>query len=206
MVGLKTKNIGVDGVAELFATRTTASLLSVFVLHSDQVFYQKELVDLAGSPLYLVQRELKRLERAGLVSRMPRGRQVEYAVRREHPAFPGLRDALLRTIALGDRMRALFTGLGGVDFAFVFGSVAGGEASASSDLDVMVIGDIGLRGVAERVVPLVRDLGREPNLVVLDLESLRTRIGSGDGFVHAVLKGPKIWVIGDDDRLAAALE
>lgn len=202
IVGLKTKTIGDNGLASLFATRTTAALLAAFSLHPDRVFYQKELVDFTGSSLYLVQRELKRLERTGLVVRIPRGRQVEYAVRREHPAFSGLSDALLRTVALGDRLRALFAGLEDIDLVFVFGSVAGGKASASSDLDVMVVGDIGLRAVAERVVPLTRELAREPNLVVMDLETFRARARSGDGFVASVIGGPKIWVIGDEEKLA----
>ncbi len=205
MVGLKTKHVGAEGLADLFATRTTAALLAVFSLHPARVFYQKELVDLSGSSLYLVQRELKRLERAGLVVRIPRGRQVEYAVRREHPAFPGLKDALLRTVALGDRLRALFAGPEDAHLVFVFGSVAGGEASASSDLDVMVVGDLGLREVAERVVPLTRELGREPNLVVMDLETFRSRSRAGDGFVASMIDGPKIWIVGDEEKLAAAL-
>lgn len=205
MVGLKTSNVGVEGLAAIFATRTTAVLLAIFSLDPDRVFFQKELVDLSGSSLYLVQRELKRLERIGLVQRMPRGRQVEYAVRREHPAFPGLQDALLRTVALGDRLRSLFAATECVDLVFVFGSVAAGQTSASSDLDVMVVGDLSLREVAERVVPLTRDLGHEPNLVVMDLETFRSRGRAGEGFITSVIGGPKIWVVGDEEKLAAVL-
>lgn len=188
---------------DIFATRTTARILAVFALRPDAVFYQKEIVDLTGSSLYLVQRELRRLERAGLIARSERGRHVEYRALTSHPAFPGIRDALLRTIALGDGLRASLEDLPGVDLAFVFGSVARGEATSSSDVDLMVIGDLSTRQVAERIVPLMRDLGREANLVAMDAKTLRSRVDTDDHFVSTVLADPKIWLMGDDDELAA---
>jgi predicted nucleotidyltransferase len=203
MVGPTTNTVGADAFVDIFATRTTARILAVFALRPDAVLYQKEIVDLTGSSLYLVQRELKRLERTGLIARSERGRHVEYRALTSHPAFPGIRDALLRTIALGDALRASLEGLPDVRLAFVFGSVARGEATSSSDIDLMVVGDLGTRQVAESVVPLMRDLGREANLVVMDPNTLRSRADAGDHFVSTVLADPKIWLVGDDHELAA---
>ena len=106
MIGVKTNNVGEGSFSMLFATPTLARLLAIFALDPAKRFFQKELVGATGSSLYLVQRELKRLEGAGLISRVLRGRQVEYAVNTGHPAFSGLREALLNTIALADRLRA----------------------------------------------------------------------------------------------------
>jgi predicted nucleotidyltransferase len=202
MVGLKTNKVGVSSLEALFATPTLARLLAVFALEPERRFYQKELVMTSGSSLYLVQRELKRLEAAGLISRTPRGRQVEYVANTVHPAFAGLRDALLNTIAMADRLRSVFQSLEGARLVFIFGSIARGDEDPDSDIDLLVIGDLGLREVATRVVPAFRDAGREPNIVVLTEAEMSERLRVGDSFLATVLGEPKIWIIGDEGELA----
>lgn len=192
-----------SALAGIFATPTLAALLAVFARQPERSFYQKELVEATGGSLYLVQRELRRLETAGLVARTPRGRHVEYRACTDHPAFPGLREALLRSIALGDVLRAALSDVPGVRLAFVFGSFARGEDTAESDVDLFVVGDLGLRDVATRVVPNLRDIGREPNIVVMSDGDFRERLASGEHFVSAVLAEPKVWLVGDDHELAA---
>lgn len=205
MIGTETNIVGASSLASIFATPTLAALLGVFAREPERRYYQKELVSLTGCSLYLVQRELGRLERAGLVIRTPRGRQVEYVPNVAHPAFRGLREALLRTLVLGEPIRKALESAEGVRLAFVFGSVARGEDQNGSDLDLMVIGDLGLRDVAKLIVPVLRDLGREPNIVVLTAEEFGARASEGEHFVAAVLGEPKLWVLGDDSQLAELL-
>lgn len=195
--------VGMRSIAAIFATPTLAALLAVLVREPERRYYQKQLVDLTGGSLYLVQRELGRLERTGLVIRIPRGRQVEYEVNASHPAFHGLREALLRTLALGDSIRSAVESVPGVRLAFVFGSVARGDDTGASDLDLLVIGDVGLRDISASLMPVLRRLGREPNLVVLSEGELRTRARQGEHFVATVMGDPKLWVVGDDEQLAA---
>lgn len=192
-------------IVGIFATPTLAALLSVFARAPERTYIQKELVEETGGSLYLVQRELKRLEDAGLVARETRGRQVEYTANVQHPAFAGLREVLLATVALGDRLRAAFQDLAGVRLAFVFGSVAAGDETPESDLDVFVVGDLSLRDVSTRLVPVLRDVGREPNIITMSESELRDRAAGADHLVTTVLAGPKLWVVGDDDELAAVV-
>ncbi|MBN2848075.1 MAG: nucleotidyltransferase domain-containing protein [Coriobacteriia bacterium] len=190
-------------ITSIFATPTLASLLGVFARDPERTYIQKELVEASGGSLYLVQRELKRLEEAGLVARETRGRQVEYTVNAGHPAFAGIREALLATTGLGDRLRDALADLPDIRLAFIFGSVAAGTDTAESDLDVFVVGPLGLRDVAARLVPALRGIGREPNIVVMTEAELRERLAAGDHFVSTVMAEPKLWLAGDDDELAA---
>lgn len=192
-------------IVGIFATPTLAALLAVFAREPERTYIQKELVHETGGSLFLVQRELKRLEDAGLVARETRGRQVEYTANVQHPAFAGLREVMLATVALGDRLRTAFHDLPGVRLAFVFGSVATGDASPDSDLDVFVVGDLSLRDVSTRLVPVLRDVGREPNIITMSEGEFRERALRGDHLVATVVAGPKMWVVGDDDELAAVV-
>jgi predicted nucleotidyltransferase len=192
-----------SALAGIFATPTLAALLAVLAREPERSFYQKELVEATGGSLYLVQRELRRLEAAGLVTRTPRGRHVDYRACTDNPAFPGLREALLRSVALGDVLRAALAGVEGVRLAFVFGSLARDEATPGSDVDIFVVGTLGLRDVATRVLPSLRDIGREPNIAVMSEDEFRKRVAAGEHFVSTVLAAPKLWLVGDGDDLAA---
>jgi hypothetical protein len=51
----------------LFSSPTMVALLEIFFLHPEEEFYQRQLESFTRKPLISIQRELKRLERAGLV-------------------------------------------------------------------------------------------------------------------------------------------
>lgn len=85
--------------------------------------------------------------------------------------------------------------------AFVFGSSASGKAGASSDVDLLVMGKVGLPTLVPRLLPLTSTLGREINPHVLSRESFSDKSRTGDALMASVLTFPKIWIQGDDDEL-----
>ncbi len=77
-----------------------------------------------------VQRELARLEAAGLVTTSRVGRQKHYQANERAPVFSELRGIVLKTSGLGDVLRdALSPFHGDIRAAFVFGSIAKGSDS-----------------------------------------------------------------------------
>lgn len=195
--------VGHPTVASLFASDTLVSLLAHFALYPERSFYQRELARLTNSNLHLVQRELARLESVGLVTRVPRGRQVDYAIVTSHPAWPPLQDLLLRTEALAIRFaRALEPAGDPIALAWIFGSIARGDARPDSDLDLMIIGEVSLRGLSQLELPGTPELGRELNIVTYSPAEFRERIATDNHFVAALLDSPRIWVKGTDDELA----
>jgi predicted nucleotidyltransferase len=193
-----TKSIGDGGWEGLFASGTLARLLTTLLTRPETHFYQKELADGAGTGLYAVQRELVRLEKAGLVVRTPRGNRVYYRANRSHPAFEDLKRVILKTMGLGNALRAALAPLAGrVRVAFIYGSFARGEETAGSDIDLLLVGDLTLREASAVLGPAGRDLGREFNATVYPPEEFRTKAREGHHFISEVLKGEKIYLIGD---------
>jgi len=198
-IGRMTKSIGDGGWEGLFASRTLARLLTTLLTRPDTAFYQKELVNDARTGLYAVQRELARLERAGLVVKTPRGNRVYYRANRSHPAFEDLKRVILKTMGLGHALRAALTPLANrVRVAFIYGSLARGEERAGSDIDLLLVGELTLRDASAVLGPVGRNLGREFNATVYTPEEFRTKATEGHHFISAVLKGEKIYLIGDE--------
>jgi predicted nucleotidyltransferase len=200
--GRSTKNLGDRGWVGLFASPTMARLLTVFLTHAEKDFYQKELAEATGAGLYTVQRELARLDKAGLVTRMPRGNRVYYRANRAHPAFEDLKRAILKTSGLGEALRAALASLADrVRVAFIYGSFARGEEKAGSDIDILLVGDLSLREASTVLGPAGRELGREFNPAVYPPDEFKTKVAEGHPFLTELLKGEKIYLVGDEHEI-----
>ena len=201
-IGRTTNSIGDKGWADLFASRTLAQLLTTFLTHPEKDFYQKELADTADARLYAVQRELVRLVKADLVSRTPRGNRVYYRANRGHPAFEDLKRVVLKTLGLGEALRAALAPLAGrVQVAFIYGSFARGQETAESDMDLLMVGDLALRDASAVLGPVARELGREFNPTVYPPDEFRAKAKEGHQFIADLLKSEKIYLIGDEHDL-----
>ena len=82
-----TKRSQLSSLAELFPNPTLVKVLSLFLLHPEKEFYQRGIAETTGNALLQVQRALKRIERAGLVTKTKRGNMVYYKADRMHPAL-----------------------------------------------------------------------------------------------------------------------
>lgn len=201
-LGRTTSILGDAGWIEIFASLTMARLLAILLTHADKTFYQKELAEALDTGLYTVQRELARLEKAGLVMRMPSGNRVYYKTNRNHPAFEDLKRVIVKTLGLGRALREALAPLSDrVRVAFIYGSFACGEETEESDMDLLLVGDLSLRDASAVLGAAGRELGREFNAVVYLPDEFKTKVAKGHHFATEVLKGKKIYLIGDEREI-----
>ncbi len=86
---------------------------------------------------------------------------------------------------------------------FIFGSVARSEEKAESDIDLMVIGKIGLRKVSHILSGITEKLGREINPHVLTPQDFKKKISNQEHFLTQVMDTKKIFIIGSENELKA---
>ena len=99
------------GFAAVFASPTLVWLLRSFLARPDADFYQRELIGLSESRLLQVQRDLLRLEGAGLVARRRHGDRVYYRACSDHPAFADVQAVFAKTVGVADVLRAVLDGV-----------------------------------------------------------------------------------------------
>ena len=186
--------------------QTRRALLGLLYGVPDRAFYLREIAAQVGSGMGQVQRELGRLSRTGILRRFEQGRHVFYQADRRCPIFEELRGLVVKTVAGADHLRQALSELEDrIAVAFVFGSVARGEDSAESDLDLFVVGAVSLQEVVTAIDPLERTLGRQINPTVYPPEELRSKLAGGHHFLTAVLADEKIFVIGTQNELGELL-
>jgi predicted nucleotidyltransferase len=143
---------------------------------------------------------LELLTAAGLVQRTVRGRQVYFQADREAAIFPELRELFAKTAGLADILREALAPLGPrIVVAFVFGSAARGDLRATSDIDLLVIGDASFDDVVGALAAAQERLGREINPTVYPPAEFRLK--ARHHFLTSVLQEPKIFVAGGTHEL-----
>lgn len=173
-------------------------ILGLLLLHPEQSFYVREIMRLAGVPSGSLHRELTSLTAAGLLTRRESGSQVLYQADPSCPLFDELAGIFRKTTGLADVLREALEPLGeGVRTAFVFGSVAQGKESGTSDVDVMVLGSVRFERVVEVLMPFGERLRREINPVVMRPAEFRDKLAARDRFVSRVAREPKLFIKGD---------
>lgn len=175
-------------------------LLSLLLMRPGQGFHLREVARLTGVDAGNAQRALKRLAQAGLVIGTRTGNQLRYEANRDSPVFAELQGLFRKTAGLADVLRGALEPLAPrIEFAFVFGSVARGEEGPSSDVDLLVVGDVTFNEVVMAIYPLHALIGREVNPVVLTHAEFRQRVAE-KSFVTRVMSGKKLMLLGTFDE------
>jgi predicted nucleotidyltransferase len=186
---------------DIVSSKRKAEVLRLLFGLEPKEFYLRDLVRQSRLALRTVQLELVRLVKAGLVTSRRDGNRVYYQANRNNPLYPDLRNIVLKTAGLANVLREALRG-GDIDFAFVFGSIAAEAARPESDVDLMVIGPLGLRQLAQRISRVAMEIGREINPHVMTREDFAARRRSGDHFVTSLLASPRLFIIGTENELA----
>ncbi len=182
--------------------RTRQTLLALLYARADQERLQESLIQLAGLGRGTVQRELAFLVRAGIVTRTVRGRQVYFQANPASPIYSELRGLVVKTVGVADALRAALAPLAGrIHAAFIYGSVAKGTERRASDVDVMVIGEVSFAEASEALALVQETIGREVNPSVYPPAEFRAKLAAKHHFLRTVLKGEKIFLIGDEHEL-----
>ena len=172
-------------------------VLGLLLLRPDEALHGREIARRTGLPAGTITRELTKLAEVGLLKRTKRGNQQVYSADTNGPIFTELASILRKTSGLADvLLQALAPAASKLRLAFVFGSVARGQETAGSDVDVMLIGDLGFREAVELLHPCQATLGREVNPKLFSTREF-TEKAATEPFLIDVLAKPKIFLIGN---------
>ena len=188
------------GVASALFTKVQQRVLGVLFGNPGRSFYANEVIALAESGTGAVQRELARLETAGLVTVTRMGKQKHYQANAAAAVFEELRGLVLKTSGLTDVLRVALAPLAEqITAAFVYGSVAKRQDTATSDIDLMVVSNsLSYADLFAALEDATHQLGRQVNPTVYSRQELAKRIRADNAFITRLMEQPKLWLIGEE--------
>ena len=181
--------------AELLSSRARAEIFRLLFNGTGDELHVREIERRSGLNDSTLRQELRKLVRLDLVQSRRDSNRVYYRAKTESPLYPEIRNLVLKTSGLSDVLKSALTDKR-IRVAFVFGSIAGGEEKAGSDVDLMVIGQLGLRDLSRLLSGIEEKIGREVNPHVLREEEFRKRIRAKEHFVSSIMETPKMFIIG----------
>lgn len=198
--------MSVVSVADALFTKTQQRVLGLLYGKPDKSFYTNEILRLADMGRGTVTRELEKLANAGLVVVSKEGNQQHYQANADNPIFEELVSIARKTFGVADVIREALMSLDEkFDSAFIYGSVAMSEATANSDIDLLVISDsLAYADLMANLMAAEKVLSRPINPSVYDAEQFKRKCREGNAFISKVMEQPKIWLKGSENDISAA--
>lgn len=192
-------------LSDALFTQTQQRVLAHLFGQPGRRYGVSELIQLTGAGSGAVQRELARLAGSGVLKVERQGNQKLYSANPQCPIHDELASIVRKTFGLAEPLREALAPLADrLHAAFVYGSVARGADTASSDIDLLLVSDsLDYAETMAALSPTIATLGREIHPTLYTREELGRRLRQGNAFITKVMAQPRLWLVGSDDALAA---
>lgn len=191
---------------DVLFTSTQKKVLGLLFGNPDRKFFSSEIIRLADAGSGAVQRELAALSTSGLINVETQGKQKYYLANHNSPIFEELRSIIRKTVGLTEPLKqALKDTQTDIKIAFVYGSIAKGTDTATSDIDLLVVSDdLSLAELYAALSATETSLGRKINPTLYTSTEFEKRIHSKNFFIKKILESEYIILVGDKNVLEAA--
>lgn len=186
----------------ILSSRVRAEIFRLLFGLNEKELHMREMERQAALSLGTIRQDLQKLVKLDLVKARRDGNRLYYRANTDHPLYPEIRNLVLKTAGLVEVIKSALD-REGIEVAFIFGSLARNKERAESDVDLMVIGTIGLRSLSSRLAGVSDQIGREINPHSLSIEEFRRRKQNGNHFLSNVIESPKLFIIGSENDLEA---
>ena len=187
---------------KIVSSKVRAAFFRILFGISPQELHLREIQRRSGLAIETVRKEAVKLETLGIIQKRRDGNRTYFKANMEHPIYKEIHQLVVKTSGLADILRKALT-IDDIHFAFVFGSIANGNANIESDIDLFIIGETTLRQVSNMLKEPSLYLGRKINSHVMTLKEFIRRKSQGEHFVNNVLQSQKLMIIGTEHELAA---
>ncbi len=191
-------------VSALFP-KTRRAVLATTLMHPERWWFLADLARQIGVPPSSLQREMESLVEAGILLRRQEGKQVYFKPDPDCPILGELQGIITKTLGLVDVLRQTLAPFKkAIKLAFVYGSIARCEELSESDVDLMIVGNVGLADLSQAIHKAQEWLAREVNPTLCSPQEFAEKLKQGHHFLTTVLAGEKLFILGSKDDLAEA--
>ena len=192
-----------NNLLDALLPRTRQNILATLLLSPERRWYLSDLAQHLKVTPSSLQRELASLSEAGVLCREVDGNRVYYQANSAFSLLPELQSLFAKTVGLADQIRdTLEPFWEGIDLAFIYGSVARGERMAQSDVDVLVVGSVGIADLALPLRELEQALQIPVNVTHFTRAEFQDKWRQENHFLRTILHGQKIFLKGSEHELA----
>jgi predicted nucleotidyltransferase len=191
-------------IDRLFGSKTRVALLSRLLMNADKSFYIRQLAKETNIPYSMLYKEEKNLASLGVVNEEKKGKVTLVSVNKKLPYFAELKSLVMKTAGLASLVGNALSKLQDVRYALIYGSFASGQETESSDVDVLIVGNVGEERILKAVSAIEERTGREINYIVWSEGEFRKRVRSKHHILTETARKPVIMLIGEENEFRRA--
>ena len=188
-------------IFKITKSKTRTKILKHFFSDKNGKYYLRQLEKMLGVHVANIRRELISLEKMGLFRKEKKGKEVYYFLNTDLAIFEEINKIISKTIGMEAVIKRELQKVDGIRICFIYGSVAKGKEDALSDIDVFIVGEVKEDSILKVVRKLEEELSREINYTIFTEADLWKGVKEEKVFLKDVLKGSKIFLMGDKNDL-----
>jgi predicted nucleotidyltransferase len=179
-------------------TSSQSQVLGWIFSHPEREFHFSELLRLTQLSSASLQRELNRLSESGIVNSKRLGNLRIFIANQKSPVYQELHSLVKKTLGIDYEISIALVPLHqNLEHALIYGSVAKNTDTASSDIDLMLVGkNLRLGKILDLLTPVESKIGRKINTTCYTPKEFEGRRAERTSFVNKVLALPTIVVYG----------
>lgn len=170
-------------------------LLTLFFTNPSKSYYTRQIERLLGHSVGSISRELKKFKKDDLLLTEKIGNLVYYKLNKKHPLFNELKNIIMKTSGIFQRIKETLSSLNNIEIAFIYGSFAQEKQRATSDIDLMIIGNVDSSEIASCLSDLEIKFDREINFTLYTKSEFKQKKNKIE-FLKNILAEDKIFLIG----------
>lgn len=163
------------------------------------MFHLRDIQRKSNLSIGSIQKEMAKLKKLDIVTSMRDGNRLYYASNASHPLYKEICGLVEKTSGVMQKLKEALSPIKGIECAFVFGSFAKGKEKSHSDIDLMVIGSVGLRTISSKLRKITLQTERETNPHIYSMRSWKEKLKKQEHFITSVMNEQKVFLIGDEN-------
>lgn len=192
----------------LFGSKTRVKLLHLFLNNPNRAFYVREITRKIDEQINSVRRELANMLSIGIIKSDSSNNRLYYEINQEYQHYKPLRDifadeklesAAAAAVDSNNDWHKRLKPLGDVRVLILSGSLVRGS---SSDVDVLLVGDINKTQAKKFIKELEEDESRSLSYTMMSYEDFYYRLSIKDRFIVTIITG-KHTVVTDTEKILA---
>ncbi|MDO9514272.1 MAG: nucleotidyltransferase domain-containing protein [Elusimicrobiota bacterium] len=181
-------------------SRVRQDILTLFFSNPSKKYYLRELERMLSYSAGNIRRELLKFMQDDLFLTEKVANLLYYSLNIKHPLYKELKSIILKTSGITARIKKEISNVTNIEVSFIYGSLASGQTKATSDIDILIIGNPKTSDIVEKFRTLEEKFGREINFTIYKRDEFMEKKNKTE-FIKDVLKKPKIFLIGTENEI-----
>jgi len=194
-----------SSLESLFRSRAQILILKLLFLNSSSEFHANDIARKTGLAPSTISKEMPLVYNIRLILRRSQGNLVFYKINNQSIIYNELKRIFLK-FELLDEIISRDLSKEKIKYALIYGSFAKGTESQSSDIDLLVIGDVKENALLRSISKTEKTIGREINYLLWKEEEFLERVKRKIPLIKEISKTPIIMIVGDEDEFKRFIE